>query len=327
VLEAAVATHDVELEYIARRGTIVLLLQLGRIDDVERALAPMEALCAVLHQPFLTWVGAAMRAMLPQVQGRLDEAERLATAALLLGQQAGTPNAALVFAAQMFITRLYQGRLDELEPAVMQFSRSYPTPDIFEIVLAWIHTEQKTPRNVVSPIFEGVMSRGISSLARDQLWLARIALLTDICTFLQDVERADELYSVLLPYEGCTMTIESVLCFGSVSRYLGSLATLLQRWDDAERHYQAALEHDRRLGPPLWVWTVRYFATMLIARDRPGDGARALELAEKALEAAQQLGLNGAIQDCVALKLRAQGAVGSMEPAERSEVTIRETAL
>ena len=76
---------------------------------------------------------------------------------------------------------------------------------------------------------------------------------------------------------------------GSVSRYLGILASELQRWDMAERHFGVAMELETRIGArPALAWTGYYHARM---RYRHGD-ARAEETARQALECARELGIS-----------------------------------
>jgi tetratricopeptide (TPR) repeat protein len=70
------------------------------------------------------------------------------------------------------------------------------------------------------------------------------------------------------------------------------LATCLDRFDEAERHYQAALEmEDRIASPPLLARTRYWYARMLLERQAPGDRERAVELLVLALETADALGM------------------------------------
>jgi DNA-binding CsgD family transcriptional regulator len=84
--------------------------------------------------------------------------------------------------------------------------------------------------------------------------------------------------------------------------YLGILASMLARWDAAERHYADALEMNDRWGVrPAAAWTRYYWAEMLIrradARDR--DRSRSLLMAAKA--AADEMGMTRLAGDAAAL--------------------------
>ena len=91
-------------------------------------------------------------------------------------------------------------------------------------------------------------------------------------------------------------------------RYLGLLATTLERWDDAERHFEDALEMNTRMGAGRWLaWTQLPVRRHAAARDGPGDREKALSLLSQALDIAQRLGMKALLERSLALKLKAQG--------------------
>ena len=80
-------------------------------------------------------------------------------------------------------------------------------------------------------------------------------------------------------------------CLGAADRNLGVLASTLRRWDDAERHFEAALMMNTRTDGRPWVaLTQRDYAQMLFARGRRGDRERARQYLSACLELAQLLG-------------------------------------
>jgi tetratricopeptide (TPR) repeat protein len=100
------------------------------------------------------------------------------------------------------------------------------------------------------------------------------------------------LYELLAPYADHCVVIPTVCC-GSAARPLGLLATACGRFDDAERHFDQALETNARIRSPLWVaHTQRDYAWMLVRRDGPGDHDRARVLLDEALSTARELGLH-----------------------------------
>jgi hypothetical protein len=79
------------------------------------------------------------------------------------------------------------------------------------------------------------------------LWMGTMTYMVDICTFLGDRARADVLYRSLLPSAGRNVVVSNgVACYGALSRYLGALATTLERWDDAARHFEDAIAMNAR---------------------------------------------------------------------------------
>src|SRR5215475_2205984 len=68
-------------------------------------------------------------------------------------------------------------------------------------------------------------------------------------------------------------------CNGAVARYLGLLATTMQRRDDGARHFEDVLAIRAALGAwPQLAHTQRDYAAMLRARGAPEDEARAAAL-------------------------------------------------
>ena len=56
------------------------------------------------------------------------------------------------------------------------------------------------------------------------------------------------------------------------ARYIGLLAATSARPDDAEHHFERALDLNGRIGARPWLaHTQRDYARMLSTRDRPGD--------------------------------------------------------
>src|SRR5262249_4373429 len=98
--------------------------------------------------------------------------------------------------------------------------------------------------------------------------------LASACALLGDAPRAAELYALLAPSAG-QLFAPLAACLGAVDGYLGQLAATMGRWEEAERHFQVALEMNRRMHqwPQLAVAEVDY-ARMLIARGAPDDRGR-----------------------------------------------------
>jgi class 3 adenylate cyclase len=140
-------------------------------------------------------------------------------------------------------------------------------------------------------------------------WLPSISLLGYVCAFLDDGRRAATLYDLLLPYAGQNVVVgPAISCLGSASLSLGQLAATMERWEEAARHFEDALEMNARMGArPRVARTQHDYAHMLLARDEPGDRQKALELLAQALDTAQELGMKALVERALALKLQAQG--------------------
>jgi tetratricopeptide (TPR) repeat protein len=78
-----------------------------------------------------------------------------------------------------------------------------------------------------------------------------------------------------------------------MSRPLGMLATTLGQYDDAELHFERALDMNTSIRSPLWTAHTQYeYARMLRLRGRPCDHSRAQTLLTPATATAEKLGLH-----------------------------------
>jgi tetratricopeptide (TPR) repeat protein len=133
-----------------------------------------------------------------------------------------------------------------------------------------------------------------------------------VCAALGDSARSAMLYDILLPSAGLHAASASMYSLGSVSRFLGLLATTLGRLEDAERHFIEALAMNERIGArPYVAHTQHEHAAMLLARGHPEDRDRALDLVNRALATAQELGMRRLEEQALALKVKAQGIVSA----------------
>lgn len=111
---------------------------------------------------------------------------------------------------------------------------------------------------------------------------------------LGDASRAAVLHERLSPYADRVAVSCPEISIGSVSRYLGLLASTLARWDDAERHFRDALAMNERIGARPWLaHTQDDYARMLLALGRPGDAETARGLLDQALATYRDLGMEG----------------------------------
>ncbi len=201
--------------------------------------------------------------------------------------------------------RRQQGRLAELEDTVRRSVREYPALLRFECALAHLYGELGRDREAGAALRD-ILEHDLGREYRDAEWLFSMALLSDVCAFLGDQDSSTRLYSLLLPYEQFYAEAPVEATFGSVARALGVLATTLRRFDDAERHFDAAVEMERRMGARPWLAHVQHhFAAMLFARAGPADQERARELIAEAVSIYSSLGM-----DTWAVRAKAIGTSG-----------------
>jgi hypothetical protein len=100
------------------------------------------------------------------------------------------------------------------------------------------------------------------------------------------------LYDQLLPYAHMNAPFTAEIALGSVSRYLGMLARMLGRPDDAAQHFEYGLEFNTRAGARPWVARTREdYGRMLLESDDPSERRRGQELVASALATYRELGI------------------------------------
>jgi tetratricopeptide (TPR) repeat protein len=224
------------------------LLELGDMAGANTEFDAYGLALEEINQPFYLSLNAMMRAMRALMLGRFEDSERLAEQAFALGQRLQTETAAGVFGLQMFALRREQGRLKEVEPAIRLFIQQHSLAAAWRPGLAVIYSELGRTADARAE-FENLAQHDFADLPRDAVWMGTMTYLVDICTFLGDHARADTLYRMLLPFAARNVVISTAaVCCGALSRYLGALATTLERWDDAARHFEDALVDERTHG-------------------------------------------------------------------------------
>ena len=230
----------------------------------------------------------AMRAILG---GEFAEAECLAERAFEAGREFSSEYADGVYGVQMFTIRREQGRLAEVAPVLRRFIDENPRDAAWRPGMALIASDLGF-HDAARKSFEDLAAGGFA-FPVDAKRTLTMSYLAEVCSRLGDVDRAERLYNLLLPYRDLAVIAPATtVCCGSAGRYLGMLAATLGDWTAAEEHFAAALAMDERLGA--WPWlahTKHEFALMLRTRGRRRDHDRAAELIAAAAASAERIGM------------------------------------
>lgn len=93
------------------------------------------------------------------------------------------------------------------------------------------------------------LMRAAGTLAHDPLYCWTLALLAEDAVLLEDADAATVLYDALLPLAGrFVVGAGAVTCLGSTSHFLGRLAALLGKPDEARAHLETAVAAHRTAG-------------------------------------------------------------------------------
>jgi class 3 adenylate cyclase len=287
-IAASRASHSprIELDLIAQRGAD--LLSLGMTQEFRQNAANFQSVLERLRYQPLEYMSSAMQVTLDIVQGRLASAEQHLNAYVAKGGNNIT--VLVMFAAQQHGLREAQGRLGELVPIWQGVLQRWPGLPIFPSALCLALARAGRAADAAAEI-ERVVA-GISSIPRDFLWKPVCALLSDASADIGHRGAAATLYDVLRPYARDGVAVVQSYAMGSVAYYLGRLATVLERWSEAEEHFEAALLDNGRMDFTTWLAATQLsYGQMLLRRSKPGDAQRARALLTEAVATASECGM------------------------------------
>jgi DNA-binding SARP family transcriptional activator/tetratricopeptide (TPR) repeat protein len=217
----------------------------GEMEGAARDLEIASDIAEGLRQPVHLWEVQGIRAMLALAEGKLDEAEVLIEEALRVGKEALPDPAVAHHLLQRAALCELRGGLDELEPLLVTLADDQPARPVLACALAYVQARLGRPHRPLMRLFE--------VLPFDQEWLLGMAFLAEACSLSSDGDTAEGLYAALVSWEALTAVDQSEGCRGSVAYHLGLLASLLDRRDDAVRHFECALIANERLGFRPWL--------------------------------------------------------------------------
>jgi hypothetical protein len=292
LLDIAVAVGDEETAFMAHHARLHCLLELCDVAGVDSELEIMAHLADRIRQPFYQWRTANVRAMRAMLDGRLDEAEHLARGALDIGGLRQSEYVTYLFEHVLLVAiRWTQGRLGELREAIGVHGERFLSLARWRNALVAVELADERAARVE---VERHALRDFADRPRDGLWILHLCSLAEACVLLGEEGRAALLYELLSPYADRNAISITTMPFGPVALRLGMVAAMLGRWEEAERHFELAMERCTRLGAP--AITARVLcerARMLVARGEEADLASAAQLLARAEGICRELDLPG----------------------------------
>jgi eukaryotic-like serine/threonine-protein kinase len=312
VLELAGRVGDRELELRAHVLRLAGHLALGDIPAVDRDLESYAHLATELRQPQHLWHVPLLRGMRAMIDGRFEAAEEFAAEVRAGGERAQEPLAQQFFTIQAALRFRLEGRLDEIAPAIEQLAARYPAIVAWRIAAALTHAD-RGQLDEARAEFERIAADDFTAIpVIAAQWMTAVAILCEIASALGDAERAEKLHSMLEPFRGQTVVAgRAAACWGPISRSLGVASATAGKLDRAVEELEDGIALSERMGDrPFLAQAHLNLAQVLLDRNSRGDHERALELLDRCLDAAQEMGMRALTDQALAAKLAAQGLAG-----------------
>lgn len=295
--EELIATEDKERAFEGHGYRTIILSARGDVPQLRRELEAMAQLTAELGQPSQRWWTDSTSAMLALFEGRFEQAKQLIARARALADRAVGYDAITFNELQRFALCRELGRLEEALPGLEQVVGASgsagvdPSRPLLRCALALACWEVGNDQRALR-LFEELAADEYAQLNVNNDWLLAASLLAELAVAAADRERADALYRRLAPFNGLNVDTEEVST-GAVSRYLGLLAAVTERFKQAELHFADALAMNQRTGARPWLaHTQEDYARMLLACEDPAKHSQAAAMLASAGAAYQELGMH-----------------------------------
>jgi DNA-binding SARP family transcriptional activator len=291
VVELAEELGDQERAFGAHEQLLWSAWTLGDPVVVRAEVDALERIADELRIGWHRWLVSAFHAMSAIEQGRFADAGDLVEVAFHAGRRSHNWNALMSHTLHLFLLRAHQGRLEECEGILEETREAYPGYSIIGCALASLYA-QLGRLDDARQLFEPFAADDFAGLPREEDWLANICLLTDVCLELDDPGIASAAYRLLEPYGHLNAVASAELGLGAVARPLALLATAMGAYDEAETHFEAALDMNGRMNARPWLaLTQEGYGRMLLSRGRPQDAAEAQRRLQEAAGAYLELGM------------------------------------
>jgi len=263
-------------------------LRAGGVDEWNHCLEIMGSLIDRVDQPFLRWMNKVVASMHARVAGDTDDAERLALEALQIGTDIGEPDAAMHYAIQYGMVSWQRGTAGDLIPMIEQMAATAPDPEATGAFLAVAYVEADRVDDVRQQLHK--FSTANFELPVNAGWLTGMVAYAEAAIVCRDRQYAGALFDRLTPYADQWST-SGETSEGPVNYYLGGLAAVLGRYDEADDHFTRAAALCDRIGAKFdAARNSLLWGRMLADRNEPGDTEKARELLTAAHTAAAEFG-------------------------------------
>ena len=281
---------DPALLYWAAMWRYETAARAGDVDELDRCLEIHGAMAELLGQPVFTWGHRFLQGQRAFIAGDTDRAEALATEALQIGTDSGQPDAGIIYGTQLMGARGQRGTMNELIPLIEQLASDAPeiSPWMFGSLLAKAHVEVDHTDDALRQL-EAFAASGFD-LQLDQVWLSGMVDYADAAVVCGDPTYARPLFERLAPWHA-QLPATGASALPPVSHYLGGLAGVLGRYDEADAYFSQAAAMSERLGAKFFAArTDLWWGNVLAQRNRPGDADAATARLAKAQRVARALG-------------------------------------
>jgi ATP/maltotriose-dependent transcriptional regulator MalT len=276
----------------------------GMVEESEHLFTWLQTLASQIGQPALLWQAGYTLAQRTLLHGDHAEGQQLATAAYELASNSGEPDALAYYLAQVDQVLWLQGRGGEVADSLQQALEENPGLPTFGAALARALV-QGGRLDEAEQALGAAAAQNFTHLRADLLWTTGMTMYAEAAIQLNEGVAASILFEQLRPYSD-QIAFTGATCEGSLSHYLGALATVLGRYDEAEVYLGNADRWNAAADAPFMACRTHLErGRMLLGRAGSGDTDQAGTILDDVRRSADARGFNAVRRQ--AIELGAQG--------------------
>ncbi len=278
-------------------------LELGDAEPLSRTIAELARTGEELRWLPALVFAAQWRATQAMLEGRFDDVrsswDEMRRNARAYRAVAG------IEANQRYYLARETGDLGDLVGPLEQFAAQSTESLYVPAMLAVAHRDAGDSL-AARRTLDSLSAQDLRRAKSESAWGAVLALLSEVAASGEADPHAALLYELLEPFAGRLLAaVIGLACLGAADRYLAMLSTTLGRWDDAEAHFERAVDLEQRARGRALVPRTRYWqARFLRARGHPGDDQAARGLLAGVVQDTRELGMRRLCEEAEELLAR-----------------------
>jgi hypothetical protein len=282
---------DPELTLEGLRTRLTAQFESGEYAAAVATARGMRRLAERMRHPEFIRLAAMWDVTVASLEGRYADAGRLAAELDRRLARLGHPQAQIIPIAQTFSRRWLQGDAAGYVPIFEALCASDPASDAWPAVMALCLAESGAGSRAAG-LLAAMEPATAAEADKNYFWWAMVVSLADAIDLTGDRKWAQALYDLIAPYAGNNATMGVASFLGAADHWLGVLAGVAGRFDDAIAHLETALGRHRAMRSRPWTaLTQEACATVLDIRGQAADKERAGTLRQEAMHTAAELGL------------------------------------
>jgi len=284
---------DPMLEFWAASRRFTTMGLVGDVEEMDRCLAVSGRCASRLDQPVPTWMQGVHEAGRMLLAGDAAGGERRTNEAFAVASSAGQTDALVLLGGQLLLVHWIRGTVSTVAPFAEQMADANPGLPVLQAVKAVVFSDVGRTSEVQELLTR--LAEDEYQLPRDPTWLLAMCAYAEAVATCRLVEHAKHLFDELAPWSHLSAFADPV-GIGPVSHYLGGLAALLDRVEEADHFLAASAQWCRRVEAPFFAARTDLVWGRLWA-DHPGPGSatRARDLLDRAIHTSRKHGCAGLV--------------------------------